>query len=101
MSVSPEFQTQLNQETGRLHWQELETHFARGVVIKVDGRLDLLEVAEAMAADDKARFSLWLSKGQVAKAQAEDAMRWQKSNAQFWAIVIAPWVLVQEMGQMQ
>lgn len=32
----------LNAETGKLVWNELERHFARGVVIKVAGDLDLL-----------------------------------------------------------
>lgn len=101
MSINPEFHTQLNQETGRLQWAELETHFARGVVIKIDAQLDLLDVADAMANDDKAKFSLWLNKGQVAKAETEDALRWRGTKTQFWAIVIAPWVLVQEIGLMQ
>ena len=44
----------LNQQTARVHWQELETHFARGVVIEVASDLDLVEVAACFANDDKA-----------------------------------------------
>ena len=36
---------ELHLETARINWQELETHFARGVVIRVDSDLDLIEVA--------------------------------------------------------
>ena len=39
----------LNAETGKLAWKELERHFARGVVVKVAGDLDLVEVALAVA----------------------------------------------------
>ncbi len=38
----------LNGQTGQLAWPELERHFARGVVIKVDSDLDLVKVASAV-----------------------------------------------------
>lgn len=95
---TPELLAHLNLETGRLAWAEAERHFARGVLVKVAGELDLVEVAAAMAEDDKARFVGWLETGQVAKASAEDALRWHEGQAQFWAVVVAPWVLVQEIG---
>ena len=44
---------QLNMETGRIAWPELQRHFARGVVIKVEPGLDLVEVAIKFVKDDK------------------------------------------------
>ena len=45
MNAKQQHSTQdLNQQTARVHWQELETHFARGVVIQVASDLDLVEV---------------------------------------------------------
>lgn len=86
----------LNQETGRIHWGELARHYARGVVVKVDGSLDLVEVAATVAADDARQMQDWLEKGLVQRASDADAERWADSDAQLWAVVLAPWVLVQE-----
>lgn len=88
----------LNAETGKLAWKELERHFARGVVIKVAGDLDLVDVALAMARDDKAAVEAWLARGHIARASAEDAQTWHAGQNQFWAVVAAPWVLIQEVA---
>ncbi|MFK8067857.1 MAG: DUF2288 family protein [Gammaproteobacteria bacterium] len=42
----------LNTETGKIVWKELERHYARGVLIKVEQGLDLVEVASSFADDD-------------------------------------------------
>jgi hypothetical protein len=88
----------LNAETGKLAWKELERHFARGVVVKVAGDLDLVEVALAMARDDKTTVEDWLAQGRIARASTEDAQAWNAGQSQFWAVVAAPWVLVQEVS---
>ncbi|MEW5788568.1 MAG: DUF2288 domain-containing protein [Pseudomonadota bacterium] len=91
----------LNAETGKLAWPELERHFARGVVIKVLPDLDLLDVALAMARDDKASVAHWLEEGRLARADAEDARQWHAQQSLFWAVVAAPWVLIQEVAARQ
>lgn len=100
-AAQPDLPTRLNLETGRLSWAEAERHFARGVMVKVAAELDLLEVAATMVEDDKSKFVGWLETGQVTKASTEDALRWHETQAQFWAVVIAPWVLAQEIGKEQ
>ncbi|MDD5033557.1 MAG: DUF2288 domain-containing protein [Methylococcaceae bacterium] len=96
-----ELLTRLNLESGKLDWGETERHFARGVVVKVAAELDLVEVAAAMAEDDKAVVARWLEHGQIARASSEDAIRWNAAQSEFWAVVVAPWVLVQEIGPKQ
>jgi hypothetical protein len=88
----------LNAETGKLAWKELERHFARGVVIKVAGDLDLVDVALAVARDDKAAVEGWLAQGRITRASTEDAQTWHAEQSQFWAVVAAPWVLIQEVA---
>jgi hypothetical protein len=88
----------LNTETGQLPWKELERHFARGVVIKVQRGLDLVDVAARIAQDDKAVVERWLTEGRIARASADDAADWNQRQPRFWAVVTAPWVLVQEVG---
>ena len=65
-----ELRAKLNAEPGKLTWKELERHFARGMVIRVAGELDLVEVAACMAGDEKAALEQWLTSGQVARATA-------------------------------
>lgn len=88
----------LNGETARLAWPELQRHFARGVVITVSPEIDLVEVAVRLAQDDKARVQGWMQGGQIGHAQDEDARGWNARRAELWAVVVAPWVLVQEKG---
>jgi|APIni6443716594_1056825.scaffolds.fasta_scaffold56283_3 hypothetical protein len=90
--------TKLNAETGKLGWSELERHFARGLVVKVAGDLDLVEVAVAMSHDDKAVVETWLTQGRIARASTEDAITWHAQQSQFWVVVAAPWVLIQEVA---
>mgnify|MGYP000992201820 CR=1 FL=1 len=87
----------LNAETGRLAWKELERHFARGAVIKVAPGMDLVAVALAVARDDQAAIAAWLGDGRLGRAGGEDAIAWHGRDAVFWAVVTAPWVLVQEI----
>ncbi|AGY91397.1 hypothetical protein SPICUR_01905 [Spiribacter curvatus] len=89
-------ETQLNTETGRVRWSELERHFARGVVVRVDAGLDLVTVAAAFVRDDEEAVMAWMTDGQIARATAEDARGWHDRDPDLWAVVAAPWVLVQE-----
>lgn len=86
----------LNAQTARMGWDELARHFARGVVISVAAELDLVAVAAAMALDDRPCVESWLQGGQLHNATDADAQAWQAANSVFWAVVVAPWVLVQE-----
>ena len=86
----------LNGETGKLRWSDLQRHFARGAVIRVDPRLDLVTVAATMAADDAGQLGIWLAQGAVARASDAEAARWSaEPDRLFWAVVVAPWVVVQ------
>ena len=93
-----DLRTKLNLETARLSWTELARYFAGGRLVRVDADLDLLEVAEAMAEDHSARVSCWLEAGAVASVSDDEARRWHAADAQLWAVVIKPWVLVQATG---
>lgn len=86
----------LNAETGRLRWPELQRHFARGAVLKVGPNLDLVAVAVAIAQDDQAAVAGWLGSGALSRASDADARDWLERDPVFWAVVAAPWVLVQE-----
>jgi hypothetical protein len=77
-------------------WQELERHFARGVVVLVAPELDLVEVAFRVSRDDRPTVQDWMDQGLVRRAEMDDARRWHEEQSRFWAVVTAPWVLIQE-----
>lgn len=90
--------TRLLGETAKIDWKDLETFFARGVLLYVAPGVDLVSVAEAVANDDTATVTQWLSAGHVQRMQAEHAQDLGKRTPELWAVVVAPWVLVQERG---
>lgn len=89
----------LNLETGVIAWKDLVPHFARGVVIKVLEGRDLVEVGNAMARDDSNQLQEWLADESVSRASDDDAREWTTREPEFWCVVTAPWVLVQEYSE--
>jgi hypothetical protein len=89
----------LNTETAKVAWTELQRHHARGVVVSVAGKLDLIEVAVAMAMDKGGDIRQWMQAGQVGKLSDEQAQDWHRRDPDLWSVVVAPWVLVQERLQ--
>lgn len=85
-----------NAQTARLGWQELVRHFARGVVVKVASDMDLVTVAAALARDRADEVDAWTRAGKIQRAGDDDAREWHERDSVFWAVVVAPWVLVQE-----
>ena len=80
----------LNAQTGRIRWNELQRHFARGVVLYVDAHLDLIEVAATIVEDESTQFKAWLDSQAVTKATVEHAREWEATQAELWAVVAAP-----------
>ena len=91
-----QLRNRLNAETGRLSWPELERHFARGAVIRVAMDLDLIDVAASVADDDKASIEAWMKSGEIAHPEMDEVKDWVERQPDFWAVVVAPWVLIQE-----
>ncbi|WP_317205018.1 DUF2288 domain-containing protein [Janthinobacterium sp.] len=100
MQTKPENDTDLrlkvNRETARLQWSELEKHFAAGTVVYVANELDLVEVAVRISHDDKATIVQWMADGKVMKVSDQQAQSWQESDASLWAVVVNPFILVQQ-----
>lgn len=97
MSESRELERKLNRETGRIAWRQLQPFFAKGQAVRVAAELDLIVVARAFAEDESAQVKRWMSEGQVAGVEADAARDWAERDAEMWAVVVAPWVLVQEV----
>lgn len=82
-------------ETATIGWRELEPHYARGVVVQVAPSLDLVEVGMQLIADNKPQVEAWMNSGELGPVASEEADAWHHAQASVWALVVAPWVLVQ------
>ncbi len=92
---SDELLHKLNRETAKIAWSELQRFYAQGAVLEVSSALDLIAVAAAMAADDAGQIREFLNNGQLARVDEQTASDWFESQRELWAVVVAPWVLVQ------
>jgi hypothetical protein len=83
--------------TAQIEWKTLEPHFARGQLLWVATELDLVEVAQAFIGDNSSAVKQWMDAEQVAVATDKQAADWHERDPDnLWAVVIRPWVLVQE-----
>lgn len=85
----------INNETSKIGWHELQRFFAGGWLIYVSSSINLLDVAVAFTLDNKEQVSKCLAAGTIAKVSDEQAKQWHKENASFWSTVVKPWVLIQ------
>ena len=86
----------INGETARIPWRDLQRFFAAGKVMQVDAALDLVDVACAVHENDVERVRQWTRTSQLAPVADDQARSWFEGDALLWAVVIKPWVLVQE-----
>lgn len=87
----------LNLETARISWPELERYFAGGKVIHISPDIDLVETAACLVEDNTQKIQQWIDQQQLQHLESETAKQWvteQPDN--LWAVVVAPWVLVQQ-----
>ena len=83
-------------ETASITWTDLQPFFAKGALLWVDTSLDLIEVAQAVAQNEADKVSAWLASGEVGKVAETRALEWVERDPVLWAVVVAPWVLVQD-----
>ena len=87
----------LNLETARIEWSALQRFFAAGRVLQVAPDIDLIEVAVNFVEDKAEPIQAWLQAKQLQPVSDDIARDWVSNNPDnLWAIVLAPWVLVQQ-----
>lgn len=89
----------INNETSRIQWHELQRFFAGGWLIYVSSKLNLLDVAVAFSVDDKDQVTRWLTSGEVARVDDDQAKAWHEAETTFWSTVVKPWVLIQPLTE--
>jgi hypothetical protein len=95
--VEPEvLKAKIISETARINWLELQKFYAAGSVVQVSAELDLVDVAFAFSQDDKTAVQNWLQSGLVDRVNDSQAQLWVEQKTELWAVVISPWILVQD-----
>ena len=87
---------QLLGETAQISWAEVMPQFAKGNVLWVASDQDLVAVAEHIINDDKKQVSALMQQKALHILTDETALDSSQRDPELWAVVIAPWVLVQE-----
>lgn len=70
-------------------------------MISVGLTLNLVEVAVQLGMDNTACFEGWIAAGEIAPVSDDEARAWFDADALLWAVVAAPWVLVQQRDPVQ
>lgn len=95
--VEPQvLKAKITAETARIQWAELAKFYAAGQLLTVSSELDLIEVAFALATDQTAQFADWLASSLVHRVTDDEALYWHEQQRELWAVVISPWILVQD-----
>lgn len=88
--------SKLEAEIGPAHWKVIRPHFLRGAIIIVSPELDLVDVAVKVAEDDTNAIKTWIEEGKLTKPFPEDAKRWEEEKEEPKALVVEPFVLIQD-----
>lgn len=88
-------------ETSKIAWSDLQRFFAAGKAIYVSVDLDLVEVAVQVSSDNDDLVRQWLGKGKIAPVSDDQARCWIDTDSTVWAVVVKPWVLVQDLKENQ
>jgi hypothetical protein len=61
----------------------------------VNEALDLIDVAIQISRDNKEQVLGWMENGMVTRVTDAQALAWYETDAEVWAVVVRPYVLVQ------
>lgn len=82
-------------ETAKIPWSNLQRFFASGKTLFVTSELDLIDVAYAFQQDNSVTVAEWVNSEQITAVSKEQAKQWIEEDSLVWAVVVKPWVLVQ------
>ncbi len=86
----------LNLETTKIRWGLLDHYQQQDSVIEVTKQLDLIDVACEFVRDNRVQVKTWLDQLLINKVSNAQAQVWKAEDREIWAVVVAPWALVQD-----
>ena len=88
----------LRRHLGPVQWSDLRAHAARQALFIVDPALDLMDVALALATDDRASVQIWVAKQALRRPSDAELAAWNAQDEKpFVSSVVQPFVLAQEL----
>lgn len=85
--------TKLENEILPASWATLRQHAERDALFLVTGEAPLLDVAVAVADDDKAAVEGWIGDGTLRRPTLEERAGWNTDPVTFQMVIVAPFVL--------
>lgn len=77
------------------YWSDLREHAERNAIFVVGADLDLLEVGVAIASDNAASVTGWITNGQLARPTMEQIKGWSETSQKtFLFLILQPHVLI-------
>lgn len=96
MTGSEDRRARLAEEIYRVDWRPLAPHAKRSGLILVDGSLELLEVALAVAGDESVKVRAWMEAQQLRRPSREEIEAWaDETEERFTVAIVQPYVLAQ------
>lgn len=92
-------QQHFEKELAKISFQELQKFFAKGLMIVVAKHLDMVEVALEIHADNTEQVKQWMDDQELKRADDEHAKVWVQNRSMLLAVTVAPWILVQDINQ--
>lgn len=93
-----DLKAQLAETLDEARWDWLMPHAKRDALFVVSEKLNLLDVGVAIANDDVLSVQHWISNEQIHKPYPEELAAWNVNSGQrFSALIVQPFVLVQEL----
>lgn len=87
----------LKSELQQVEWSALRPHMNRDVIILVSPELDLVDVGERIAVDDKTQIAEWIDSGLLSKPTLAELETWEKQmDRKFLFLIVSPYVLTQK-----
>ena len=88
----------LEDTLGPAEWSIIKPHSDRNAVFLVLPPLDLLSVGQALEKDDTDRVSSWLKSSLLVRPSSDQIATWNATPSKtFQTLVVAPYVLIQEI----
>ena len=93
-----DLRAELEESIDQAEWNWLSPHADRDAVIIVSDQLNLLDVGVAIANDNVSSVQHWISEQLLYKPSLEQKIIWDgDQNKRFNALIVQPYVLVQEV----
>ena len=87
----------LNRDTSKINWSALDRYQQQAAVVEVAGSLDLITVASEFVRDNQSQVKAWLDQSKISIVSEQRARVWREEDREMWAVVVVPWVLVQDL----